>query len=734
MSTFATRVETTPSAAPDPTKHVNYNVGMVLGIDDFNQEFAYLSGRDEWMARDLIGYGTVSGLHVFTENDLKGPRVVVEPGVAVSPRGQLIRVPTAQCAYLNDWLRLDSIRSLIVKHLQSPPAPLKAYVVLCYRECPTDKVPIPGEPCRSEDDVMAPSRLADDFRLELMLDPPGQREEDAVRRFVAWLSQIELSDVSPSTRLDDILDAIRGAAHLLTSPPEPGSDPLLDFMMASPPSSFVINSADLCEYLDAVFRLWVTELRPKCRPDFLAGAHGCTSSTVSSTADIEQCLLLAEIDVPVIVPGGGTDWQVEDPTLIEVDEERRPIVVHLRMLQEMLLCGRQQQLLASPPLSGGGGGGGGPVVLAGDVTGPSAATSVQRIRGVVVNPAAPAQDQVLTFRGGQWRPAPLPPGSAPINPSNSVGAEQAFGLATNAGASSDYSRADHTHGTPPDPIPPHRADLNSHNAHNVAGDVTGTIGATRVGRIQGVAIDPAAPAQDQVLTFRAGQWRPAALPPASAPVTPGGTVVASQAFGLATNAGASAAYSRADHAHGTPPDPIPAHRTDTNAHNVGGDLNGTVGAATVVAIRNAPVVGTLTDGEVLTFRNNQWQTEAIPAPTATDVVEHPAGLPRYAIVAAGIVRCDGTNRPPVYNQLAAKSTGASQVTVGFKGDRTPAGNFQYVVKVLPVFADAFDALSISFIQFLQTGGFQLRITRAGQQIPRDELARLELMIEVSRFE
>jgi hypothetical protein len=723
MSTFSTRVETPPSAAPDPTKHVNYNVGMVLGIDDFNQEFAYLSGRDQWIARDLIGYGTVSGLRVLTESDVKGPRVVVEPGVALSPRGQLIRVPVAQCAYLNDWLKLDSIRGQITAHLESPPAPLRVYVVLCYRECPADNVPIPGEPCRTEDDSMAPSRLVDDFRLELTFNPPGQREEDAIRRFVKWLSQIEVSDLAVSTPLSDILDAIRGAAHLLSSPPEPGSDPLLDFMTGSPPASFVMNTADVCEYLDAIFRLWVTELRPKCRPDFLAEAHGCSGRPAGSIGEIEECLLLAEVDVPVIVPGGGSDWQVEDPNLIDVDEQRRPIVVHLRMLQEMLLCGRAEQLLASPPLSGGGGG---PVNLSGDVTGPSAATSVVRIRGVAVDPTAPTQNQVLTFRQGQWRPF----AAQTVNPANTVVAEQAFGLTNAAGTAAGFSRADHTHGTPPDPIPTHSADP---AAHNVAGDVTGTIGVTRVARIQGVAVDATPPAQDQVLTFRGGQWRPTALPPGSAQVNPSNTVPSQVAFGLPSSAGTSAAYSRGDHTHGTPPDPIPAHRSDANAHTLAGDVSGNVGATTVAGIRNAPVVGTPADGQVLTFRSNQWQAET-PQAGAADVVEHPPGLGRYFIVAAGIVRCDGTSRPPVYNQLVARTSNASQVTVRFNGDRPPTAAFQYVVKVLPVFADGFDAIAVSFIQFLQGGGFQLRITRAGQQIPREELGRLELIIEVSRFE
>ena len=34
------------------------------------------------------------------ETDARGPRIVVSPGVALSPRGQTIRVCAAQCAYL----------------------------------------------------------------------------------------------------------------------------------------------------------------------------------------------------------------------------------------------------------------------------------------------------------------------------------------------------------------------------------------------------------------------------------------------------------------------------------------------------------------------------------------------------------------------------------------------------------------------------------------------------------
>src|SRR5215217_6368234 len=224
---------------------------MVLGVDDFTQEFTYLSGRDQWMARDLIGYGTVRGLKVATEIDsVKGPRVIVDPGVAVSPSGQMICVPAAQCAYLRDWVT-DHAKEVEVVAGSPIASSIKLYVVLCYRDCPVDNVPIAGEPCRSEDQLMAPSRRKDDFCLELrvlkpksslsspppelMFDSAGfQREEDAIRDFVEWVSRIPVDSSGPSTPLDQLLDAIRNAAQpwLSSSPP---SSPPGDFMFGSPP-------------------------------------------------------------------------------------------------------------------------------------------------------------------------------------------------------------------------------------------------------------------------------------------------------------------------------------------------------------------------------------------------------------------------------------------------------------------------------------------------------------------
>src|SRR5437763_15008978 len=109
MTDFATKVAEAVTTPPDPHKHVNYAVGMVLGVDDFTQEFTYLSALNQWLARDLIGYGTVTGLQVSLTGTnpvtaTSNPQINVSAGVAVTPQGQLVRIVQNQCANINDWL------------------------------------------------------------------------------------------------------------------------------------------------------------------------------------------------------------------------------------------------------------------------------------------------------------------------------------------------------------------------------------------------------------------------------------------------------------------------------------------------------------------------------------------------------------------------------------------------------------------------------------------------------
>ncbi|MCA1564726.1 MAG: hypothetical protein LC803_03520 [Acidobacteria bacterium] len=342
MEDFTSRMAT-PGGSGDPTKHVNYTYGMVLGVDDLTQEFAYHSGRDHWMARDSIGYGTINGLRVTVAPNASGElEVNVSPGTAVSPRGQLIHVNTAQCANLEKWLAIAKNKKAVGDEVGVPPVtPAVLSVVLCYRSCPTDKVPVPGEPCRSEEDTMAYSRLRDDFKLELRLKKtntmpsPDQREEDALRDFIKWLNEhlVVTEDEDDLTSEADFIAAVLDAA---APPVLPGDLPPVFMIDNSPPNPMRVNVSQAAEFRRIAFRLWVTEFRPRWRPlQFNTQSASCApDGSDAGTIPDDNCVLLADLRVPLTA-----DVLLDTTTPVRVLEDRRPYVVHQRMLQEWLLGG-----------------------------------------------------------------------------------------------------------------------------------------------------------------------------------------------------------------------------------------------------------------------------------------------------------------------------------------------------------------------------------------------------------
>lgn len=343
MTSFAPLTVPLNVQSPDPTQHVNYTFGMVLGVDDFKQEYAYLSGRDQWLTRDLLGYGTVYGLKVTVEPIEKGEdagsnQVVVTPGVAVNPRGQMIRLPTEHCADLKKWLALEETQKAFYEHAGPSPTNVVLQVLLRYNDCLTAKVPISGKPCRTQDDAMADSRVVDNFALELRLAAaqpmlPDQKDEDAVREFAALLAQIQLTD-DPFLMMnpDKFSEAIRSSVPELKALLEMSSNLSLasppDFTYGSPPVPLYIPADQAGEYLRTALRIWVTEVRPQLQ--------GKTMSLGDGVIPQEEYVLLADIHLPVIKNSSDT-WVMDTTGTISVDDTRRPYLVHLRMLQELLL-------------------------------------------------------------------------------------------------------------------------------------------------------------------------------------------------------------------------------------------------------------------------------------------------------------------------------------------------------------------------------------------------------------
>ena len=262
----------------DTGKRVNYTQGMLLGVDDFVQEQEWGMARRHELAREVLGYGTVRGLQVTL--DAGTPRVRVSPGMAWTPSGTPVCVNAEQCCNVNDWLAAHQaeFKSTLVGN----PAPLSLYVVLAYDQCLTDQVPVPGDPCRSESELLQHSRIADCFSLSLRLQPPPQIEEDAIRDFADWLAKVPVDAASPPLSEADFLAQLRDAAEAWLQPTSPSP---ADFMFGSPPLG--LDSTDAL--LRAALRLWATELRPLWR-----ARYGCGPQPIQ-TGTQDDAVLLARL-------------------------------------------------------------------------------------------------------------------------------------------------------------------------------------------------------------------------------------------------------------------------------------------------------------------------------------------------------------------------------------------------------------------------------------------------------
>jgi hypothetical protein len=325
-----------PDAALDPGQRVNFSFGMVLGVDDFRQEHAFLAERDTRALRELIGYGAISGLEVSSRVSGSQVEVRVAPGLALLPDGKLVAVAADQCAWLDDWLAgpgNDPARS----------GPASVYIVLRHREVSGTPVPIPGEPCRDEHALLADSRIAAGFTLDFSWSAPAQAEDHALRTFAAWLRRVEIraAPAAPITLADfqaAVEDQVRAAiAHAagpfanppLDETPFPDPDPASPGGTASgsPPGAPLVIPREHCAaYLNAAFDVWVRRLR--------AGAMAPFGPLAVPGADAEAGLLLAALDIEL--DAGKLRFPPAPGAPALVRWLGRAQLVHLRLLQEWL--------------------------------------------------------------------------------------------------------------------------------------------------------------------------------------------------------------------------------------------------------------------------------------------------------------------------------------------------------------------------------------------------------------
>ena len=700
----------------DPFKRVNYTFGMVLGEDDFRQDQGRHDGLRRLHLSALHGYGTVWGLQVVRAGDVANPVLRVEPGMAINPQGQEICVPTAQCAELNTWLDRHRIEGQ--SRFGSPPGRHTLHVVLCHSECETDFVPIPGGPCRSQEETVAPSRILDHFKIALKWDSPLQLEEDIVRRFGELLCRLELGSTSDSGMTPAQMAGHVRALADFTSPP------------LSPPEDLRVAPSALEGVLREAFRVWVTEVRPKVR--------GMDQGKPCSTPD-EHCLLLARLEFDVIEVGG--KLQVQGP--LHIDEQQRPMLLHTRLLQEWLLCHRgigtaccdcqtfatlflldpttvriwihYPQLVQLPA-------GAITVILDEGLTGspPTLANVSQPVPGVNVfdlhldRELANGQRLELRFDASR-----IAVETSPVSTLAVALAERPICYTDRAGD-----------------------------------EFVAYVGVQRLALNDLADVDVTGASDNHVLTRQGGQWIAA---PQQAGITDHGNldgladddhpqylrVDGSRALGNNLSAGGNSITNlRAAAANG---EAVPFEQAIKDGDPAGGDLILTYPDPRVRALQGRPVRdANPVNGQVLAWDGSAWRPAAPPAPAGEFVTRLP-GVRSYAIVAAGRVGPrPGQEFGPVYGGLRVENVQDGNVFFTFDGIELPSPNtrFNYIVKALPVVPNFLAAGNLRFLPTLAFGGFldsgDFLLLVGG---PRGPLSmstifesQVEFMIEVSRYE
>lgn len=321
----------------DPSKRVNYSFGLVLGVDEFLQEQTHLLEKHRRHSRMLHGFGTVCGLKVTVPASVNPPEIRVAAGLAVSPGGFDICVTSGMCADVNKWLAANAAD--LGDRFGDPPGTVSACVVLCYRECPTDVVPVPGEPCRTDEESMAASRLADSFELKLCLPaeaspplesppgsppsaspahlclcPPASARKTGEFEFGQLLRRIEIdATATPFSTPAELEGAVKAILEL-----EAGETP------SPAPGPLSMHPATAPEMLSMLARVWATEVLPELLQRDKETWCGVACG---------KCVLLADLQIQVAadntVQGGASG--------ITVDESRRPILLATSLLQEWLL-------------------------------------------------------------------------------------------------------------------------------------------------------------------------------------------------------------------------------------------------------------------------------------------------------------------------------------------------------------------------------------------------------------
>lgn len=184
----------------DPFVRLCFQFGMLLGVDEFQQDLGFHLCKHRLAQRLFHGWGLVWGTGIGDpiaydpDPTHENARLTVGPLFALDELGRELWVKQPCTIDLFRWAKENAL-----------PDDTRVYVTIAYRACCIAPVPAVAAPCDDSASATMPSRVLETVECELSLDPP----EDP----------IDLSDAAPTPsntlpiRFQTLVDLIRNDAR-----------------------------------------------------------------------------------------------------------------------------------------------------------------------------------------------------------------------------------------------------------------------------------------------------------------------------------------------------------------------------------------------------------------------------------------------------------------------------------------------------------------------------------------
>lgn len=191
-----------PKCSIEPFTRNNYFTGKLMTERDFTDEQRYYVDKFLHHHQRLHGWGVVCGLKVKQhENPACRDRFVcIEPGTAIDCCGHEIVVSEEVCI---DITQFDAIKELWEEVETPPPArPRTVQICICYKECPTEEIPVLYDECGCDETRCAPNRILETYDVNVIVGPPEVADIFRVPR-LDWSNTVNIARSSSVALHDD---------------------------------------------------------------------------------------------------------------------------------------------------------------------------------------------------------------------------------------------------------------------------------------------------------------------------------------------------------------------------------------------------------------------------------------------------------------------------------------------------------------------------------------------------